>query len=155
MAPKIMHGARAQVFAVDANGRSRIIGIFNSISYGMALDVAEVQLLGRFTAAELVYTGAETVNVSASGYRSLDHGPHVDGLVPTVSQLLSHEYIELHVLDRQTNRTIAMIRQCRPTGYSTGINARQLEEINFSYKGILVDDESASNAELPNATVLP
>lgn len=154
-APKTLHGARAQVFAIDHTGRSRIIGIFNSFSYSVAIDVAEVALLGRYTAAELVNTGVETVNISASGYRTLDHGPHTDGMVPKVADLLTAEYVEFHVRDRQTGRVIANIRNCRATGYSTGVSARALEEISFSYRGILVDDESVSNAERADATQLP
>jgi hypothetical protein len=155
-ASKVIHGARAQVYAVDPNtGLNRIIGIFNSFSYATGLAVSEVALLGRFTAAELVYTGAETVNITASGYRALDHGPHVDGMVPLISQLLDHEYVQFSVRDRQTNRTLATIKNCRATGYSTGVNARALEEISFSYRGILIEDESGVNAETANATVLP
>jgi hypothetical protein len=143
--PKIMHGARAQVSIQDPNtGASGIIGIFNSVSYGMTLDVSEVNLLGRFTAAELVYTGAETINVTASGYRAIDNGPHVAGFIPTISKLLTHEYITLTIIDRQSGAIIATISQVRPTGYSTGVNARSLEEVTFSYKGIFVEDESTS-----------
>lgn len=143
--PKVMHGARAQVSIQDPNtGASGIIGIFNSVSYGMTLDVSEVNLLGRFTAAELVYTGAETINVTASGYRAIDNGPHVAGFIPTISKLLIHEYIQLDIIDRQTGKHIATIKQVRPTGYSTGVNARSLEEVTFNYRGIFVEDETTS-----------
>lgn len=156
MPAKTMHGARAQVIIADPNtGTSGVVGIFNSISYGLAFDVAEVSLLGRYSPDELVYTGAEAVNVTASGFRVIDAGPHVAGHVPDLASLLQHEYIELAIFDRQTNKRVAMIHSVRPTGYSTSISARQLEEITVTFRGLLVDDESTVNAELPDSTTLP
>ena len=41
----------------------------------------------------------------------------------------------------------ATIHQVRPTGYSTQISARQLEEISMTYVGLLVDDEDTEMSE--------
>jgi hypothetical protein len=43
----------------------------------------------------------------------------------------------------------------RPTGYSTTISARNLEEITVTFVGIFVDDESTQNAEDPTSVDLP
>ena len=50
---------------------------------------------------------------------------------------------------------MAKIHSVRPTGYSTTINARQLEEVTVTFRGLLVDDEDTTNAESPGASTLP
>jgi len=155
-APKTMHGARAQLIIADPNtGTSRVVGIFASVSYGLAYDVQDVVLLGRYSPDEIVYTGAEAVNVTASGFRVIGAGPHKAGGVPELSTLMQHEYLELAIFDRQTNQLIAKIHSVRPTGYSTTINARQLEEVTITFRGLLVDDEDTTNTESPGASTLP
>jgi hypothetical protein len=157
MAPsKVMHGARAQLIIADPNtGKSGVVGIFTSVSYGLALDVQEVPLLGRYSPDELVYTASEAVNVTASGFRVVDAGPHAVAAVPELSTLMQHEYISLAIYDRQTNKLVARIENCRPTGYSTTINARQLEEVTVTFRGLLVHDETVTNSESPGASTLP
>jgi hypothetical protein len=150
MAPaKAMHGARALVQIMDNNngGAAVTVGIFNSINYGLQYDVQPIFVLGRYTGIESVYTGAEPVAVSVSGFRIIDLGPHVAGRVPHLQALLNHEYINLVVQDRQTGKTICTIRDCRPTGYSTALSARSVEEITISYLGLMVEDESGENTE--------
>lgn len=154
-APKTMHGARA---FVSVNGKT--VGIFSSFSYGLQYDTQDVFTLGRFSAQEIVYTAQETVNCTASGFRIVGAGPHstTGAQVPHLQELLSHEYISISVFDRQApagSLPIATITDVRPTGYSTTINARQLEEVSVSFKGILVSDESGQNAESAQSTVLP
>jgi hypothetical protein len=154
--PKTVHGARCQVIIADPNtGFAGVVGLFNSISYGLAYDVQDVYLLGRYSADETVYTAQETVNVSCSGFRVVGMGPHKGAHVPALQNLLTSEYLQLAVYDRQTNQLIAKITNVRATGFSTTINARQLEEISVSFKGILVSDESVDNAEAPGASTLP
>jgi hypothetical protein len=154
--PKTVHGARCQVIIADPNtGTAGVVGLFNSISYGLAFDVQDVFLLGRYSADETVYTAQETVNVSASGFRVVGQGPHKGAHIPALQTLLNHEYLQLAVYDRQTNQLIAKISNVRPTGFSTTINARQLEEISVSFKGILVSDEDTENAEPVGSSTLP
>lgn len=154
-----MHGARALVQIMDSNTNQAVtVGIFNSINYGLTYDVQPVFVLGRYTAIETTYTGAEPVAVSVSGFRIVDLGPHVAARVPHLQGLLEHEYITLVVQDRQTGRTLCTIRDCRPTGYSTALSARNLEEITVNYIGLMVEDESGTNTEgggvVPPVTVL-
>lgn len=154
--PKAFHGARAQVIVADPNtGESKIIGIFNQFSYGLTYDTADVFLLGRLSADEIVYTAQEVVGVTASGYRVIDAGPHLSAAVPQLDQLFTHEYIQLAVYDRQTNKLVAKISNVRPTGYSVSINARQLSDVSFQFKGLLVGDETFDNNEPVGSTTLP
>lgn len=153
--PKTMHGARAQLI-IDG----QLVGIFTSFSYGLQYDTQDVYILGRLSAAEIVYTAQETVNCTASGFRIVNAGPHTGAKVPKLQDLLNHEYITLAVFDRQVPagsppRPIALIQDVRPTGYSTTINARQLEEVSVSFKGILCSDESGPSSEPANSVNLP
>jgi hypothetical protein len=154
--PKTVHGARCQVIIADPNtGTAEVVGLFNSISYNMTYDVQEVFLLGRVSADELVTTAQETVNISCSGFRVVGKGPHTGGHLTALQDVLTAEYLQLAVYDRQTNQLIAKITSVRPTGFSTGISARQLEEMTLSFKGLLVSDESVENAEPVGSTTLP
>ncbi len=155
MVARTMHGARALVYKVGANG-SQLIGIFSSFSYGSTYDVAPVPILGRHSVAELVYTGVEPVRCSATGWRVVGNGPHVAGSMPNVKDLLTADYIELAVVDRQDPTiTIAHIKSVRPESYSSTIATKSLTEVTHSFVGILVDDETETNAEAAPAADLP
>lgn len=146
-APKVMSGARAKFGIVDpATGIARYVGIFNNVSYGLTYDAQPAYILGRFQPAEIDYTAQEPVNITCSGWRVIDHGPHADANVPLLGQLLTHEYLTLTIVDRQNpTRNIATFKQVRPTGYSTTISARNLEEVTVTFVGIIVDDETSDS----------
>lgn len=148
--PKTFHGGRAQV-VVDG----KIVGLFSSVSWGGAYDVQPVFLLGRMSAAESVYTGSDVVQVTCSGFTVVDHGPFVDGAMPALQDLLTAGYIELGILDRETNKRIGRIHDCRAANFSRGANARSLSEMTITYIGLRVSDESVLNAEAPGASDLP
>ena len=159
--PKVMSGARAKVGVHDPlTGDTQIIGIFSNISYGVTYDVTPAFILGRFTAAEIDYTAVDVVQITASGWRIVGQGRHKQGRLPRVQDLLFHEYLELAVLDRQTEvlggePRIAHIRNVRPTSGAEGFTARQLSEATLTYVGLLVDDEDTVNEEHPSAANLP
>lgn len=156
MPPKVMSGARAKVGVVDPNnGQLQVVGIYDNFSYGLQYDVSPAFILGRFTAASLDYTSVEPVNCTASGWRVVKHGAHVEGRVPNIKDLLTHEYIQIGVVDRQTLELVATIVDVRPTGYSTAFTARQLTQMTMSYMGILAGDEDTNNAEPADSTNLP
>lgn len=156
MPAKVMTGARAQLMIVDPNtGEGRVVGIFNNVSYGLTYGAEPIFLLGRYSPDEIVYTAQEAVSVTASGWRVVDAGPHALAKVPKLADLLNHEYIELAIFDRQTNKRIAKIHSVRPTSYNTTLANRQPEEVSITFLGLLVDDESTDNTELPGASTLP
>lgn len=155
-ASKTMHGARAKVYIADPNtGKPELIGIFNTVTWGLTFDVQPVFLLGRHSPDETVYTAQEAVTVSASGFRVVGAGAHRLAKMPNLKDLLTHEYLEMVINDRQTGRDVAKIHSVRPTSYSTTLSARQLEEVSVSYMGLLVDDEDTTNSERTDATTLP
>jgi hypothetical protein len=160
-APKVMSGARAKMGVYNPNTQStEIIGIFSNISYGVTYDVQPAFILGRYSAAEIDYTAADVVQITASGWRVLGHGWHKGGRLPSLQELLLHEYIELVVIDRQSEALgleprVATIRNVRPTSGSGGFAARQLSESTHTFVGLLVDDESTTNSESVGAADLP
>ena len=139
---RAMSGPRA---IVHVNGNAA--GVFRSISYGVVYGTQAVHVLGRYSAADIDYTSMEPVSISLSGWRVIGAGPHDAFSVPHLSELLRHNYINITVVDRLTGKTIANISNVRPTGYSTSINDKQLEEINVSAMGLLVSDESNVTGE--------
>lgn len=145
-----MHGARAQM-VVDG----KIVGIFSTCSYGMAYDLATINILGRFGPAELVYTGQEAVNVNVSGFRVVGHGPHVDGHMPRVQDLLTAGYFEFVVIDRQSGQRICRIHSCKATSFNMNVAAKSPMDFSMSFVGMLASDESVDNLESPGSSDLP
>jgi hypothetical protein len=149
--PKIIHGARAIL-----NVGSTPVGIFTNVSYGLIYDAQPAYILGRFGPVELAYTGQEPIQVTASGWRVLNHGPHsVDVQVPKLQDLLLHNDITLSISDRQNpTQNLMSVTGVRPTGYTTTISSRQLQEITVTFVGLVLNDESASMSET-SAAVFP
>lgn len=154
--PKVMNGARAVLSVINPNtGAAGPVGIFSSVSYSLQYAAQPVFILGRYSAAEIDYTGAEPISVTASGWRVIGNGPHVAGGVARLQDLLQHDELTLVITDRATNAPIAKVTRVRPTGFSTTIDSRNLEQITVTFIGIVVDDESTQNSESAGATNLP
>lgn len=147
---KVMHGARAQLI-VDG----KPVGIFSDCSWGLRYDAQPVYILGRFSPAEIGYTAQEAVQVTARGFRIIDHGPHADAALPKLQDLLNHQDIVLTIHDRQSCKTLATVTGCRPVGYETSVSSRALQEMSVTFMGLLVSDETATNAENADARDLP
>lgn len=147
---RTMTGARA---ILNVGGTP--MGTFSTFSYSYALDVEHIYTLGAFSAQEIVYTAQGPVACQATGWRAIEQGPHVQGKVPKLQDLLNHQYITLTVLDRQTNKIIGKVENVRPTGYSTQVSARQAEEVSVSFTGTIVSDESGDHFEAASASKLP
>lgn len=160
-ASQVMTGARAKLGIYDpSTGLTRVIGLFNNVSWGLSYEAQEAYILGAYAPAEITYTAQNPVNITCSGYRVIEHGPHIEGGLPRLQDLLLHEYIEIVVLDRERemrglDARVAKFHRVRPTGYTTTLNARNQQEMSMTFVGILVDDESTTNIELPNAASLP
>jgi len=152
-----MTGARAKVYIADPNngGSPVLVGIFNSVAWGLNFEVRPVEILGRFSPDELVYTAQDAISIQCSGFRVVGNGPHAMARMPNTRDLLTHEYLQMVILDRQTGQEIAKFHSVRPVSYQTTLNARNLEEVSVSYMGLLVDDESTQLTERSDASSLP
>jgi len=158
MSGKVMTGARAVVFIDDpATNTSRAVGLFTDCSWGVTYGVDPIFVLGSYGPVESIYTSMDATTLTCSGYRVIDHGPHMDGGVPKLADLLHHEYISMSILDRQTNKTMAKFRSVRPTGYNTALAHRQPESCTVTFIALRVDDESVQNDETvdPAPSTLP
>jgi hypothetical protein len=156
MASKVMSGARAKVFIADPNsGKPELVGSFHTVTVGLTFDVQPVNILGRFSPDELVYTAQEAVTVQCSGFRVIGAGVHRMMKVPNTRDLLTHEYLQLVITDRQTGRDIHKVHSVRPVSYSTTLNARALEDVSVTYLGLLIDDEDTELSESVGAATLP
>ncbi len=149
---KIMHGARAQVIL---NGKT--VGAFTNVSYGVAYDVQPAFVLGRFSPAELAYTGAEPIGISASGWRVVDHGPFTTdgGSMPKLQDLLTADDMSFAIYDRQTDKLIMKVVGVRHAGFNTALAPKTLEEMTLNFVGLRFSDETASNMEAVGASDLP
>lgn len=149
--PKTFTGARA-IMRIDGIP----VGHFDSVNWGVTLDLAPIPVLGRYSAAETVYTGYEPVRVTATGWRVINQtGLQGQVKFPSIQELLFHEYMQLDCLDRQTGKRVGIMRDARPDTYSTGAAARQASQVSYSFVALIADDETTVNSELAGAGDLP
>jgi hypothetical protein len=151
-----MTGARGKLFV---NGK--LIGLFSNVSYGVTLGLQPIYTLGRYNAQELVYTDYSPIDVRASGFRVIDHGPHqIDGSsssinsVPMLQDLLNHSDISLTIADRQSGKDLLTVTGVRPTGYDSASSARGLHELNVSFMGIVASDEFGVQEDVGATTLV-
>jgi hypothetical protein len=159
MSAKTISGARAKVYV-----NNKLIGIVNSINYSHNLGVVPVQTLGRFTTNELVMTSSEPISGSMSGFRVLNNGMYRQGEsqdagitnsaveLNRLQDLLSAGYTTVQVIDRQTDVTLANIKDVVITGYNVGINAKDIANVSINFIGISIEDEGGIQAEVSPVT---
>ncbi len=144
---KTVSGARCKLYV---NGQ--IVGIFSSVSYGVTYDASPIYILGRYNAAELVYTGMDVVNVTCTGFRVMDNGPYEAASVPQLQDLLNHEDITLQIIDRQatdpTKANVMTVSGVRPLGFSTSSSARGVNDLTVNFQGMLLEDESGNQDDV-------
>lgn len=147
--PKVVHGARAQVF-VDGV----LVGLLHNISYNVVFDTQDAYVLGRLSPAEIGYVAQEPITGTLSGWRVVGNGPHIVGL-PQLKDLLTQDYTTLVIFDRVTRKRIGAVTGVRLTGHSGGQAARQFSETVIPYKGMIHSDESVVNVEPAGSSDLP
>jgi hypothetical protein len=149
---KTLTGARA-VVQID----SKVVGVFSSFNYGLTYGVEPIFLLGRFSAAETVYTSQEVVSATGSGLRIYQNGPHSAAMkMPKLQDLLDATYTTLSVHDRANeDKKIAEIVSARVQSYSVDNPAKGISGITFSYIGLKIQDESGDHNEMNGASDLP
>jgi len=141
---KTMVGGRAKCYI---NGE--LVGIFESCNTTRTYGTEAIHTLGKYGPQEIVYTSAEQVNVSCSGFRVVDASVHSlkGGSVPTVGQLLTFEAFDIVVIDRQSGKTVRVISGCVPTNDGDNFNSKATSKITVNYVGLLTHDEFGDQAE--------
>ena len=159
----VMSGVRAKVAMIDpSTGLSSIIGIYASVDYSLVYSTEPAFTLGRFSAAANDYVSQEIINLTCSGFRVIGAGAFVVSGLPKLQDLLLSEYIQLAIIDRQselkgaTDARMAKFFSVRCTGFNTGANAKSLQQMTVHYQAINLGEESmAPNIEGAGATSLP
>jgi len=146
---KTMTGGRA-VVSVD----NKVVGIFESCTYGANISVEPIHILGRFGVAEIVPTSYEAIAINCNGFRVIGEGAHALPKFPKLQDLLNLGAVTISIRDRQSGELIMTAIGCIPTSYNTGVNARQTSRISVTYTGLRVTDESGDQEE-SGATSLP
>lgn len=149
-------GARCKLF-ID----SKPVGLFASVSFDVQYDAQDIYTIGKENAQEIVYTGMNTIDVRVSGFRVMDHGPYQDISVPKLQDLLSHNDIQLQIVDRRGtqagpgpgSQNVVTIHQVRPLGYSFETSARGVASLSVVFRGITLNDDTdaAPQADTINA----
>lgn len=150
MSTKTMTGGRA-VVSVD----NKVVGIFESCTYGANISVEPIHLLGRYGPAEITQTAYEAIAINCSGFRVIGNGAHTLPKFPKLQDLLNLGPVTISIRDRQTGELIMTAVGCIPTSYNTGVNARQTSRIQVTYTGTKLVDEAGDQDEGGSATNLP
>lgn len=145
-----MTGARARV---KVNGQ--YVGVFDSCQYGASVGAEPIHTLGRYSPNEISITSYEAVQVSCSGFRLIDQGVHVLPAAPQLQDLLNFETVQLEVEDRQSGKTIAIVKNCVPTNWSEQQQAKGTTRFNITYLGTVLSNESGDQDESAGASTLP
>jgi len=147
---KTFHGARAQLYV---NGD--LIGIFHNVQYSYTYDTQVPFIIGRSSGTEVVLTGQEPVQVTASGYRVVGAGPFKVASLTKLQDMLDAGDIEIALWDRQTGKHVMKLSPAKATGFSSGVSQKQLSEITVNFLGLRLSDEDAENTERGDAVDLP
>lgn len=146
----VMTGARAKVKVAG-----KYVGIFDSCQYGGNVGTEPIHTLGRYSPNEIAITSYEAVSVACGGFRIIDQGVHVLPAAPQLQDLLNFEAIQLEVEDRQTGKTIAIIKNCVPSNWGEAQNAKGTTRFNITYIGTVLSDETGDQEESAGASTLP
>lgn len=158
---KVMHGARAVLWV-----GSTPCGIFTNVSYGVQYGISPAYILGRSSAAELIYTHMEVIRITATGFRIMENGPFavVDKdtggrLIPKLQEILNYQDITISLHDRletdPEKGTIMVVTNVKPEQFTSAVGARGLQEVNATFLGLHLSDEAGANNEDPTAVDLP
>lgn len=142
---KIIHGARAQILIADPTAgseKSKPVGVFTDVSYGVAYDVTPAFILGRFSAAELVYTGMDVVNISANGFRVLDNDAYVACQMPKLQDLLKGKEVSIEILDRQSGKKILSVVGVKVVSWNSGQSSRAISTFSVNFMGRIASTET-------------
>jgi hypothetical protein len=131
----------------DQTGKVLTLGCFTSVHWGLGYGVQALYTLGRYAAGDQVYVDQDVVRVSCSGWRTLEHGAHTIG-VPRLQDLLKFKSVSLALHSRANpDKPFAQIREAKPLGYNTGVEARTASTIGINFQGIYVDELDGANAQ--------
>jgi hypothetical protein len=138
-------GARCLLKLENPNSKETgpvVLGMFTDVSWGQGYSEQELFVLGRYSAADIVYTAANTINVSATGYRAYEKGAFQVAGLPTIQELAAYKGLTLEIEFSGKNNGILKVFDVKPIDYSSRVSARGVVEMTINFKGITATDES-------------
>jgi hypothetical protein len=134
---KILTGARAKVLI---NGKT--VGLFSNCTWSLNQEKVANFVLGRFSPAEITPTSQEAVSITLRGYRVVDSGPYKVANATMLKDLLTEEDFSVVILDRQPpGKSIFTAVGCRVLGWSSGVAAKGVSDIELRILGLRAEDE--------------
>jgi len=108
----------------------------------------------------------EVVQVQASGFRVMQHGPFAtvdastgSSLIPKLQDILNYADLVVSLHDRletdADKSNIMTLTNVKPQGFNSSVGARGLQDISVTFQGLHLSDESGSNNEDSTAVDLP
>lgn len=142
---KILTGARAKILI---NGQ--VVGLFSNCTWSINQDKVPNFILGRYNPAEITPVSQEAVSINLRGYRVVDSGPYKVANATLLKNLLSEDDFSVVVLDRAptpdspNGKQIFKAQGCRVLGWSSGVAAKGVSDIELRVMGIVAEDEYGS-----------
>ena len=139
---KILTGARAKVIV-----REQVVGLFSNCTWSVQQDKVPNFILGQYGPVEITPTSQEAVSINLRGYRVIDAGPYAVGATK-LADLLTETDFTVQILDRQPDDTgkkdkvIFSAVGCRVLGWSSGVAAKGVSDIELRVLGLRAGDES-------------
>jgi hypothetical protein len=143
MTSQVFHGARAKVFI-----QNTLVGTFSTFTWGVSYNAQDVSILGAFATQEVMITGMNSIEMTASGYRIVEEGPFSAQMrMGKLQDLLLLDDIVVTVHDRLSNKQIAAIVGVKVTGFQNTVAAKSMTEITLNMRGTVLSDEEGSQGE--------
>ena len=139
---QIISGSRV---ILQVNGNA--VGLFTTCNWSVNIDTQPNFILGRYSPAEITYTGQDAINLSATGFRVINNGAYVVAGVPKLQELMGAGEISLDIVDRQTGAIILHVDGVKATGYNTAVSARTVSDFTVNFLGRIISDESGAQGE--------
>lgn len=133
--PKIFSGARA---IIKINGQ--ILAYALSVRWDVRMDHKELRVIDEFLPQELMPT-ALAVTVSCTSLRFPGRSATALKFQPNMLNLLKQGMSSIEIIDRRTNEVILYVPQASMVRRAGTVNARQLSNETWTFKGIGFWDE--------------
>lgn len=154
MIPKVMTGARAILKIKGGAGQPpRMVAMATNVGYRVAIPHSPINVLGRYTAAGFEPLGMDvTVNCGVlrfpkSGGSGNSPASTAQGIQPKLQEIMTFEDLQIEIIDRKTNDTIALVARARLTDRGGNMGARDLLAENWTFVGVLLESSDAPEQE--------
>jgi len=135
----VLHGARAR-FSINGV----LVAYATNVSYREEITQEPIEVLDLLEVAEHVPT-AYRCSMSCQFVRLVNNPvKNRDGVVlfPTLENILESDEVTATIEDSQTGAVVASVQRCRPSSYSSSIQAKGVVFTDMEWVCIRIQDES-------------